>query len=238
MNNSLIIPEIELHKNFIDITFSINDCIIAALEEHKEWDISEGYLPPTSFDNQQKLTIGTIDWVEETNSIIRGMNIVILDLCALQEKPYLFGLISKCSLADRAYLLFREFFDEYYRLRERFFDLLSFLVKFEVLTKVDSRQLRKAFNDNYAQMIYVRNINVHRTARFKGEQHHMLWVADNMEKEGIVLQRIDSGETETVDSILNDILKDWIDLFSTEGKRLVRMLDRFTTQISIGIYEY
>jgi len=164
-------------------------------------DIDSGQFNLGQLNPRQSNTFFFLRWVVETNEIIKCLNLVLLDLRSL---PQMFSTLGGAPWL-RYQILVRNFYSEFYRLREIFNTCVAKASKRGLVEKREVEPLRSYFNELFEGMFKLRNALIHASVQWSGPTHNMLALNNAANRMGMALGDIKTGKPIEVEKLLEEI---------------------------------
>lgn len=159
-------------------------------------------------------------WVAENNEVIENLNMVLNDLRGLSTD---YALLNG-SPKTRYYLLVRTYFNEFYRFREIYSQVVKAAAERGYIERDEVPMARKAFHDAFKGTIELRNSLVHGSPTWKGQKHFDLNLVADAWDRGFALKDIETGEIWDISDVLKDICNHTADGLRDEGNRMSALL--------------
>lgn len=167
--------------------------------------------------NSDELFVYTIFiWFSEITDIIDNLNLILCDLSELPEKHLIFSGSPK----QRFYLLIRTYFNEFYRTREIFAQILHGLKSQNRITKAEVKGIRKTYHDAFKDMHDLRNSFVHDSPDWHGKEHHDLVFIGSAWDMGKIFKHNETGEIWNIQDVLYNSCQKQTPILAEEGMRM------------------
>lgn len=178
--------------------------------------IETGTINLGKVDDDLDLALFFFYWIADCNQVIEHLNMVLADMRALPTRYVLLDGPPKA----RFYLLVRTFFYEFYRFREIHHQVVKAASARGYIGRKEVPNIRKVFHDAFATAIELRNVLVHGSPIWKGQQHFDLTLVGSAWERGMVLQDSKTGEIWDIGEVLNDICNSTANDLAEEGNRM------------------
>ncbi|WP_341232502.1 hypothetical protein [uncultured Methylophaga sp.] len=218
------IESLTFPKELVSVLSGFNNKILSSLENDGT-PIESGIFSIGKLEGDDLFVYTIFIWCTSINEIIDSLNLVINDLISLPDN-YL-----KWSGAPetRIYLLVRTYFNEFFRSREVFTEILHGLKSQGKLTKEEVKSIKSSYHIAVEGMIATRNRFVHSSPGWKGKDHFDLVLVEANREKGMSLA------SEEIRDILNNNCQRFIPIFYSEGMRMRDLMQKFMNDMVLTL---